>query len=212
MGTNNCIHLMKKINTIIFDLGNVLIDWNPDYLFDKVFRNDPGKKAYFYKNICTEEWHSRQDAGRPVKNATEELVQLHPEWEEQIRAFYGRWNEMFHGPINGSVDILQQLKEQQYKLYGLTNWSAELFKLALAEYDFLHWFEGIVVSGEEKMNKPRKELYQILLDRYKIDPATAVFIDDKEKNVEAARQLGINGIQFHSPEQLNKDLKEYNCL
>jgi 2-haloacid dehalogenase len=203
---------MNKVDTIVFDLGNVLIDWNPSYLFDKVFENDIEKKSYFFKNICTEEWHARQDAGRPVMVATDELVNKYPDWEQPIRAFYDRWKEMFHGPINGSVEILKELKARNYKLFALTNWSAELFKLALEDFEFLHWFEGIVVSGEEKMNKPVKDIYLILLNRYHIDPERTIFIDDKLKNVQAAEEAGMKGIQFQSPEQLKQALKDYGCL
>jgi 2-haloacid dehalogenase len=171
-----------------------------------MFNKEKEKKEYFFKYICTPEWHARQDAGRPVKEATEELVKIHPDWEHPIRTFYGRWKEMFQGPIEGSVRILKELKDKGYKLYALTNWSAELFQLSLEDFEFLHWFDGRVVSGEEKINKPDLSIYKILLDRYKINPGSALFIDDKKENVRAAGELGIEGIQFESPEQLREEL------
>ena len=199
------------IDTIIFDLGNVLIDWNPNHLFDKIFSKKEDKD-YFYQNICTTEWHEKQDAGRPVEEATDELVQKHPKWEHAIRAFYARWKEMLGGPIEGSVAILKELKEKNYKLYALTNWSAELFKRTYDDYAFLHWFDGIVMSGEEKVNKPHEKIYQVLLDRYQIEPSKAIFIDDREKNIATAEKLGITGIIFESPEQLRQKIVELKLL
>ncbi|MDB5251723.1 MAG: family phosphatase [Flaviaesturariibacter sp.] len=197
---------MKTVDTLIFDLGNVLIDWSPHHLYDKVF-DDKEKKEYFLRNICPMEWHAQQDAGRPVQEATDEKVRENPDWAHPIRAFYARWKEMFQGPIEGSVDVLRELKESgRDRIYALTNWSAELFAQSIDDYPFLNWFDGRVVSGEEGINKPEAALYKILLDRYGIDPARALFIDDKEKNVEAGRALGIDGIVFTSPQQLRNEL------
>ncbi len=204
--------MMQKIKAIIFDLGNVLIDWNPAYVFDKLIE-DEGKRKHFFENICTADWNEEQDAGRPIKQATEELIAAHPEWKEAIEAFYGRWIEMLGGPINETVEILRQLKQSgHYKLYALTNWSAETFPTALEMYDFLHWFDGRVVSGEEKMRKPNPLFYQILLDRFQLKAEETLFIDDSARNINAAEQLGINGILFHSPQQLEKDLKKTGIL
>jgi 2-haloacid dehalogenase len=199
------------MTSIIFDLGNVLIDWNPHHLYDKIFP-EKEKRDYFLSNICSMEWHSKQDAGRSPKQATEELVNKHKDWEEEIRAFYGRWNEMFTGAIEDSVSILKELKEKGYRLYALTNWNDELFNQALKEYDFLHWFDGRVVSGEEGMNKPEKELYARLLKRFNVDPAEAIFIDDKESNVNAAREIGMDGIVFESPWQLRGEMERRGLL
>lgn len=195
-----------KINTIIFDLGNVLIDWNPDYVFDKLFE-DKERKKYFFDNICTMEWNEMQDAGRPIKEATEELVAKHPEWKEHIEAYYGNWKAMLGGPIHDTVKIFRLLKETgRYKMYALTNWSAELFPYALELYEFLHWFDGRVVSGEEKMRKPEPKFYQVLLDRFNVLPQETLFIDDNLRNIKAAEALGINSIHFRSPQQLKEEL------
>ncbi len=200
------------INTIIFDLGGVLIDWNPNYVFDQIFDSEE-RKQYFFENICTSDWNEQQDAGRSLQEGTEMLVAQHPEWEHEIRAYYGRWREMLGGPIHDTVDILKQIKEaDSHRLYALTNWSAETFPIAQELYDFLNWFEGIVVSGVEKTRKPFAGFYQILLDRYRVDPAKAIFIDDNFRNVKAASSLGIHGIHFQSPTQLKKELKDSNIL
>ena len=203
---------MIPYKAIIFDLGNVLIDWNPDYLFRQII-TDPVKKKYFFENICTSDWNEEQDGGRLIKEATEDLVNRHPEWKEHIEAYYTRWTEMLGGPIHGTVDIFRELKDTgKYRFYALTNWSAELFPIALERYDFLHWFDGRVVSGEEKMRKPFPQFYQVLLERYSLLPGEAVFIDDNFRNIHAAKALGIPSIHFQSPEQLRQQLQEMQVL
>ncbi|MBA2761145.1 MAG: HAD family phosphatase [Segetibacter sp.] len=198
--------MSASIKAFIWDLGNVLIDWNPRYIYDKLIEDD-NQRTHFFQNICTMEWNEEQDAGYPIKQATEELVARHPEWKEHIEAYYGRWEEMLGGPITGTVEILRQLKQSgKYKLYALTNWSHELFPVALQRYEFLHWFDGRIVSGEEKMRKPQPEFYRVLLDRFNIEPHTALFIDDNLRNVNAADALGIQTIHFHSPQQLKDEL------
>lgn len=194
------------IKTIIFDLGNVLVYWSPMYVYDNYFESEERKK-YFFDNICTADWNELQDEGRSIVEATQELVKKFPDWEQPIRDFYGRWTEMLKGPVHETVEIFRQLKESgKYKLYALTNWQAGLFDIALVRYDFLHWFDGRVVSGEEKTRKPFPEFYKILLDRYKVNPSEALFIDDSLRNVKGAETLGINAIHFTSPAELKKQL------
>ena len=203
---------MEQIKAIIFDLGGVLIDWNPDYVFDNLF-DDTEKKRFFFAHVCTPDWNEEQDAGRQLKEATETLVAQHPEWKEYIEAYYGRWTEMLGGPIDGTVEIFRRLKEGgRFKFYALTNWSAELFPIALERYDFLHWFDGRVVSGEEKLRKPFPQFYQVLLQRYALQPHETLFIDDNLRNIKAAEELGINSIHFQSPEQLQQDLQQLGAL
>ncbi len=203
---------MENVKAIIFDLGGVLIDWNPDYVFDKLFE-DKEQKKHFFQNVCTPDWNEEQDAGRSLKEATETLVMQHPEWQEYIEAYYGRWEEMLGGPIKGTVEVFKQLKEKgQYQFYALTNWSAELFPIALDRYDFLHWFDGRVVSGEEKMRKPSQQFYNLLLERYNLRAAETLFIDDNLRNVHAAEAIGIKSIPFQSPEQLKAELQNLRVL
>lgn len=201
--------IMQPINTIIFDLGGVLIDWNPEYVFRELIP-DPERRRFFFENICTHEWNIEQDAGRPLAEATEQLVNEYPEWESEIRAYYGRWEEMLGGPIHETVELLRELRDrEEHRLLALTNWSGETFPVALSRYDFLHWFEGIVVSGDEKTRKPFSDIYEILLDRYEVSPSQAVFIDDSLKNVEGAEAVGIKGIHFQSTAQLKESLREW---
>lgn len=198
---------MSNPETIIFDLGGVLIDWNPRYLYRKIFSTEE-EVSWFLENVCTTAWNEQQDAGRSFEEATAELVTRFPFHEVAIRAWFSRWEETIGGPIQETVDLLATLRTQQrHRLYALTNWSAETFPWAKQNFDFLHWFEGIVVSGEEKTLKPHPEFYQILLNRYQVDPTTALFIDDNIRNTEAARTLGMDSIHFKSPAQLRADLQ-----
>jgi 2-haloacid dehalogenase len=198
--------MSSKIETIIFDLGGVLIDWNPRYLYRKILK-DEDQVTWFLENICTSEWNDQQDAGRSFEEATRELIANHPEWAVAIRAWYDRWQETIMGPITDTVDLLKKIKQSnQYRLYALTNWSSETFPWALNNFEFLHWFEGIVVSGEEKTRKPFPEFYRILFNRYAVEPSKALFIDDNIKNIKGASAVGLSTIYFQSPEQLKGEL------
>jgi 2-haloacid dehalogenase len=203
---------MKKIHTVIFDLGGVLIDWNPRYLYRTIF-DDEKKMNDFFTDVCTSDWNEEQDGGRSLKDATDELVGRFPDHEDNIRAYYGRWEEMLRGPLEGTVEILRELREKNdKKLYALTNWSAETFPVALSRFDFLHWFDGRLVSGEEKIRKPFREIYELLLRKFNIDPSSAVYIDDNQRNLKAPAELGLDTIHFISPEQLREALRERGLL
>lgn len=199
---------MAAITTVIFDLGGVLIDWSPRYVFQHVFDSEE-KTTWFLENICTLDWNEKQDAGYPIAKAVEEKVAEFPEWEKEIRIYYDRWTDMLRGPIDGTVEVFRKLKTNPgLKFYALTNWSAELFPIALERYDFLHWFDGRVVSGEEMTRKPFADIYLKLLDRYSVDASEALFIDDNGRNIEAAQNLGIKSIHFQNPVQLDQELRE----
>lgn len=203
----------KSINTIIFDLGGVLIDWNPRYVFDDNYFETEDKRQYFFNTVCTSDWNEEQDAGRSIVEATQLLVKQFPDWEKPIRDYYGRWTDMLNGPIHETVELFRELKEKEnYKMYALTNWQEGLFDIALVRYNFLHWFDGRVVSGEEKTRKPFPDFYQILLNRYEVDPGKAIFIDDNLRNVKAAEGLGITSIHFQSTQQLRQKLEEYKIV
>jgi 2-haloacid dehalogenase len=200
------------IDTIIFDLGGVLIDWNPRYLYRKIFSTEE-EITWFLENVCTPEWNDQQDGGRSFEEATNELIAKFPDHELAIRAWYERWQETIGGRIHETVELLSAIKEsKRYKLYALTNCSAETFPWALTNFDFLHWFDGIVVSGVEKSRKPFPEFYQILFDRYQINPAQAIFIDDNIKNVEGALKVGLPTIHFQNSQQVRKELAKLKIL
>jgi 2-haloacid dehalogenase len=199
---------MNKINTLVFDFGGVLIDWNPAYVYLKEFRGNQEEMSHFLNTICSWEWNENQDAGYSLQKATEERVAMYPEHERLIRMYYGRWEDMLGYEHTDTVALLKTFKDHnKYRLIGLTNWSHETFPVALERFAFLSWFEGIVVSGTEKMKKPDANIYTLTLDRYKIIPENAVFIDDKLENVHAAAQLGMHGIQFTSAAKLKRDLE-----
>ncbi len=201
---------MTNINTIIFDLGGVLIDWNPEYVFLDAFHGDRQKMQWFFDTICTPDWNENQDAGYPLSQATQDLVEKFPEHEHYIRLFYGNWETMLGGAIEDTVTILDTLiKSKKYKVVALTNWSHETFPIAQKHFEFLSWFDGIVVSGEEKTRKPFKEIYDITLNRFNITPEKSVFIDDNLRNIEAATALGINSIHFKNSKALIEELKTY---
>ena len=202
-----------RINTIIFDLGNVLIDWNPIHVFGESYFESEEKREYFFSHICTMDWNEKQDEGRSIVEATQELVEHFPDWEKPIRDYYGRWTDMLGGPIAETVELFRQLKDSgKYKIYALTNWQTGLFDIALVRYNFLHWFDGRVVSGEEKIRKPFPEFYQRLLDRYNVKPEEALFIDDNLRNIIAAEKMGIKSIHFQNPGLLKTELKNLQIL
>ncbi|MBX6379621.1 MAG: HAD family phosphatase [Thermoflavifilum aggregans] len=201
-----------NIENIIFDLGGVLIDWNPRYLYRKIFSSED-EMEHFLRHIATSEWNAEQDAGRSLKEGTEWLVQRFPQHKEAIEAYYGRWEEMLGGEIKASVDIFYRLKAMRtYRLYALTNWSAETFIIARQRFSFLQDFDGIVVSGEEKTRKPFPEIYQRLAQRFQILPERSLFIDDVPENIDGARQVGFHTLLFISPQALEQELKSMGIL
>jgi 2-haloacid dehalogenase len=178
-------------------------------VYENYFEKESDRN-FFFENVCTSEWNEEQDAGRSIAEANELLIAQYPDWEQAIRDFYGRWTEMIKGPIQESVDLLASIKATgNYKLYALTNWSAETFPYAIKHFQFLSWFQGILVSGEEKTRKPYKEFYLKLLEKYDIHMEKAVFIDDNLRNIEAARQIGIKSIHFTNATSLKRMLPDF---
>ena len=200
-------------HTIIFDLGNVLIGWQPRALFEKVF-DTKEEVDYFLTNVATLEWNEKQDAGRTIAEGTRELIARHPDYEREIRIYYDRWTETITGPIEGTVEILRELHATgKYRLLALTNWSHELFPWARETFDFLGLFEAIMVSGEVGLQKPDPAIYKLLHDTYDLKGyADCVFIDDNLRNVEAARAEGLDAIRFEGPEALREELNQRGIL
>ena len=199
---------MKK-QTIIFDLGGVLVDWNPEYVFLNEFKGDRKKMNWFFENICTSAWNEQQDGGKLISKATEERIKLFPKYKSLIKMYYGKWEYMLKGEISGSVEILKKLKKMKFNLIALTNWSAETFPVALKRFKFLKLFSGIIVSGEIQMLKPFPEIYNHTLKKYDLNPSECIFIDDRPINVLGAKKCGIDGIIFETPLQLIKNLKKF---
>lgn len=201
----------NTVTTVVFDLGGVLIDWNPHHLYRKIFSDDHVIE-WFLENICTRPWHEQQDAGGSTQKATEELAARHPEYESEIRAFYNRFHEMLGGPIDGTVELLRALKTHNTPLYALSNWPAETFPDGKPPYDFLQLFDGLVVSGREGVMKPDPEIFDILCSRYKLAPETCLFIDDVEKNIKTAGEIGFHVHHFTQAGDLLTDLQKLQLL
>jgi 2-haloacid dehalogenase len=197
---------------VIFDLGGVLIDWDPRHLYRRLFAGDLVAMEDFLATVCTEEWNEQQDAGRSFAEAEAEAVVRHPDKRDLIVAWARHFDEMIPGAIEGTVAILAELRARGVSLYALTNWSAETFPSQRQRFEFLSWFAGIVVSGEEKLIKPDPRIYQRLLERYDIAPVRAVYIDDVPANAAAAAALGIHGVHFTSPAQLYTELRALGLL
>ncbi len=187
---------MAECSIAVFDLGGVLIDWNPRHLYRKLFNGDTPAMEEFLATVCTESWNEQQDAGRPFADACSSLKLIHPHKAPLIDAWVRRYDEMLAGPISGTVDILTKLNSHRVPLYALSNWSAETFPAALLRFEFLKWFRGIMLSGEVKLLKPDPRIFQLFLETFAIDPASTVYIDDREPNVEAAMAFGMRGIVF----------------
>jgi 2-haloacid dehalogenase len=196
----------------IFDLGGVLIDWDPRHLYRKLFGGDDAAMEHFLATVCTPAWNVQQDAGRTIAEATALLRAAHPGEATRIDAFYARFDEMMAGAIPGAVAILEALRRRRVALYGLTNFSAETYPLALRRFDFLGWFRHVLVSGEVGLAKPDPRIYRLLLERCGIAAADAVFIDDKPANVAAAEALGLRGIRFIDAAALRRDLATLGLL
>ncbi|TCZ56721.1 HAD family hydrolase [Roseicella aquatilis] len=192
--------------TVVFDLGGVLVDWDPRHLYRKLFPGDVPGMERFLAEVCTPAWNLDQDAGRPWAEGTALLKARHPEQAELIDAYHRRWPEMLAGPIEGTVAILRELRDRGTPLYALTNWSRETFPVALERFDFLGWFRGIVVSGEERMVKPDPRIYRLLVERHGLRPESIAYIDDNARNAAAATELGMHGIHFTGPAALRDEL------
>lgn len=200
--------MTQEIKTIVFDLGGVFVDYDAAYYYNKRFNGDTKKTAWFLDTVCTSDWNLEQDGGRTIEEAYRIKIEEFPEYEADIRAFYDNWPQMFAGVIEGTLAIFEAIKaSKKYRYYALTNWSAETWPTALELFPFLSTFEGVVVSGEEKTRKPFAAIYNTLFERYQINPATAVFIDDNYDNIVAARELGMHAIHFKNPDQLAAELK-----
>jgi 2-haloacid dehalogenase len=194
------------IRNIVFDFGGVLVDWNPRYFYRNIFETEE-EMEYFLTNVCTPEWNTQTDAEMTFAEAIEMLVPKFPQYEREIRLYFEGWSEMLHAEIPESLTLKASLRAEGYRLYGLTNWSAETMPLAKEKFTFMNGFDGVVVSGDEGIKKPDPKIFHLLLDRYNLRPEETVFFDDHIENIIAARELGIHGILFKNAEQAEQDLK-----
>ena len=199
------------IEAVVFDIGGVLLDWNPRYLYRQLFE-DEEEMERFLAEICTLEWHEAHDRGKPFDVSCAELAAQHPEYAEQIRAWGQRSEEMVAGPLEGTVEILRRLKADGLLCYALTNMETETFPLRVERFPFMSWFDGVVVSAFEGVIKPDPEIFRRLIERFNLNPEATLFVDDAQRNVDAARQFGIQAVLFRSPREFERLLSELGLL
>ena len=204
--------MTQTIKAIIFDFGNVLLEWNPRYVYRRYFRDDEEAMEKFLHEVGFMEWNALQDKGRTFAEGVADLSQQFPQYSDLIQAYHDNWRESIGGSFTGTVEILKRLKKAGYGLYGLSNWSAETFPYARQKYDFFHLFDDIVISGEVGSIKPEPEIFEILLQKAGRPAHECLFIDDALANVEQARRMGFITVHFLSAEQLEKELRTLGLL
>lgn len=195
-----------QLEGIIFDLGGVVLDWSPRYLFRKVFAGNETRMEQFLAEICPSAWNEQQDFGRSLSVATAERVALFPDWEAEIRAYYSRWPEMIAGPVPGTSSIMQEAVAQGLRLFALSNWSGETYPLVSDAYLELRLFEKLYLSGHYGYGKPDERFFRMALEDIAIPIHKLVFVDDNLTNVAAARGLGLRALHFRDAERLREEL------
>lgn len=201
---------MPPNRKVVFDVGNVLIRWDPRLLYRQFFA-ERAKMDWFMQNVCTAAWNLEQDRGRPWAEAVAELVARHPEWEREIKAYDERWHETVPGAIEDSVFVLEELKGKGEPVYAITNFSHEKWAECLIRFPFLQSFDGVVVSAHERLLKPDPAIYRVLLERYGLQAEDCIFVDDSEKNVKGARSVGMQGLHFVEPIDLRGELRGFGA-
>jgi 2-haloacid dehalogenase len=196
------------VTVIVFDIGNVLLRWNPRNLYRKVFQATP-QMEWFLANICDTPWNEAQDLGRKWIDAIAERIALFPQWESEIRAYDERWVEMLDGEITENVCLLKQLKSAGMRTFAITNFSTEKLELAKAQFRFFEHFDGMLVSGDVGLIKPDPRIFRLLLERYRLTAANCLFIDDSITNVAVARDLGMKAIHYQESLDLTVALQEH---
>jgi 2-haloacid dehalogenase len=196
----------QQITAVVFDLGGVLLDWNPRHLYRRLFA-DPGEMEDFLARICTPDWHRAHDLGEDVAESCRRLAGQHPRHRDMIMAWVDPGDEMAAGQIDGAVDVLAELKAASVRCLVLSNMEPATFASRLGRFPFMNWFDGYVISGLEGLAKPDPRIFQLLLRRHRLEPAATVFIDDSPVNVEAARGQGMAGVRYTSAGELRNQLR-----
>jgi 2-haloacid dehalogenase len=191
---------------VVFDLGGVLIDWNPRHLYRKIFGSDEAAMERFLSEICTPAWNARFDAGRPFAEGVTELVREHPGQAKLIEAYRSRWQEMLGGAFPESVEVTRELRRANVPVYALSNWARETYAVTRSRFPFLDEFDGILISGDVGVGKPDPAIFREFLHRFGLVAESTVFIDDSPANVAVARSMGFDAIEFESAGQVRRDL------
>ena len=202
---------MARIDAVVFDLGGVLVDWDPRHLYRQLFDNDEEMER-FLGEICTLEWHVAHDLGHDIQASCDALADQHPDHAELIRAWAERSEDMIRGAIDGTVDILRELRNADVRCYALSNMERETFPLRLERFEFMKWFDGYVISGLEGVVKPDPRIFEILIERFALEPSRTLFIDDSHANIRAAQTVGLHAVHFGSPRALRDELVHVGVL
>ena len=197
---------MKKIK-FLFDLGNVFFDWDPKHFYKDVFLNTQ-EMEYFLTEICNDKWNIQQDAGRSVEEAERELITLFPKYKDKIKLYYKNHSKMIRGVFLSSIELLEELKKQNYLCYVLSNFSAEIFLETKEKFSFLNLFDGLIISGEEKLIKPDPKIFNLASKRFNLIPEYTVFIDDRIENIDAASKLNFQTIHLTNPDDIKLLVKK----
>ena len=192
----------------LFDLGGVFFDWDPNHFFKNVF-DDHEERKYFLTVVCNDQWNFQQDAGRSIAEAESELIPKFPHYENEIKMYYKNHRKMIRGIFEESIEVLRQLKDKNYKCYVLSNWSAETFEGIPIDYPFMQLFDGLLISGEDKLIKPDQAIYELAKKRFNLDPEETVFIDDKLENIEAAQKMNFKTIHLTNPKNIEMEIKKF---
>ena len=192
----------------LFDLGGVFFDWDPNHFYKNVFENIE-EREFFLAEVCNDQWNFQQDAGRTIAQAELELIPKFPHYEKEIKMYYKNHRKMIRGVFEESIDILKKLKDKNYECYVLSNWSAETFAGMTDDYPFLKLFDGLLISGEDKLMKPDSAIYELAKNRFNLNPKETVFIDDKRENIKAAKGLDFKTIHLTDPKNIEKEINQF---
>jgi 2-haloacid dehalogenase len=204
--------MTANIKAIIFDYGGVLLDWNPRNLYRRYFPENPDAMEQFLAEINFMDWNAQQDKGRPFREGVAILSGQYPQYSRLIRAYHENWEDSIAGDFPEVVAILKEIKRAGYPVYGLSNWSAETFPLARRKYPFFDLFDDMVISGEVNMIKPDPAIFQLLLEKTGLNASECLLIDDSEKNISVAREMGFLVLHYQSPVLLKNELKQLGVL
>jgi 2-haloacid dehalogenase len=200
--------MATSITAVTFDLGGVLIDWDPRHLYRQLFDGDEAAMERFLGDVCNLAWNAKMDAGQPFADGVAELVAAHPDQADLIRAYQLRWPEMLGPTMDGTIGVMREVKAAGYRTFALSNWSTETFGVTRARFPFLDELDGILISGEVKLAKPNTAIFHEFLRRFELDPAATVYIDDWDLNVASAMAVGMRAVQFHDAHRLRHDLRQ----
>ena len=192
----------------LFDLGGVFFDWDPNHFFKDIF-DTSNERKYFLTAVCNDEWNFKQDAGRTIEEAESELIPKFPHYEKQIKMYYKYHRKMLKGTFDESIKVLKKLKKLNYECFVLSNWSAETFVGMTEDYPFLKLFDGMLISGEDKLMKPDSAIYELAKNRFNLNPEETVFIDDKQENIEAAKGLDFKTIHLIDPKNIEIEINQF---